>query len=117
MAPIQPFGIDRHSYESIATLAEGGEASNTSNGIKKLGVLPLSVLVFYSVSGGPFGVESAVRSGGNFYCLLGFLAMPIVWSLPEAWITAELGTAFPEAAGGVAWVEEAFGEKAGFMSG
>lgn len=32
-------------------------------------------------------------------------------------MTAELGTAYPEASGGVAWVEEAFGTTAGWMSG
>lgn len=60
--------------------------------IGKLGVVPLAVMLFYSVSGGPFGCEAAVRSGGNLYALLGFLLMPLVWSVPEAWITAELGT-------------------------
>ena len=84
---------------------------------EKLGVLPLAIIVFYNVSGGPFGVETSVRAGGNFFALLGFLVMPIIWSLAEALMTAELGTAYPEASGGVAWVEEAFGTTAGWMSG
>jgi len=84
---------------------------------EKLGIWPLAILVFYNVSGGPFGVESSVRAGGNFFALLGFLVMPLVWSVPEALMTAELGTSFPEASGGVAWVEEAFGESAGWMAG
>lgn len=83
----------------------------------KIGVLPLAVIVFYNVSGGPFGVEASVRSAGNFYTLLGFLVMPFLWSLQEAAITAELGAAFPESSGGVAWVEEAFGSMAGWISG
>jgi hypothetical protein len=83
----------------------------------KLGCIPLAVLVFYNVSGGPFGIETAVRAGGNFYALLGFLVMPFVWSLQEALMTAELGTTFVEASGGVAWVEEAFGPSAGWISG
>ncbi|GAX25254.1 hypothetical protein FisN_5Lh336 [Fistulifera solaris] len=83
----------------------------------KIGVLPLAVIVFYNVSGGPFGVEASVRSAGNFYTLLGFLIMPFLWSLQEAAITAELGAAFPESSGGVAWVEEAFGSMAGWISG
>jgi hypothetical protein len=88
-----------------------------SNKQEKLGVLPLAILVFYNVSGGPFGVETSVRAGGNFYALLGFLVLPFVWSCQEALMTAELGTAFPEASGGVAWVEEAFGPSVGWMSG
>jgi amino acid transporter len=43
--------------------------------------------------------------------------MPFVWSLQEALMTAELGTAFPEESGGVAWVETAFGQMAGWMAG
>lgn len=84
---------------------------------EKLGVLPLAIMVFYSVSGGPFGCETSVRAGGNFFALLGFLVMPFVWSLQEALMTAELGTVFPEASGGVAWVEEAFGTNMGWMTG
>jgi hypothetical protein len=84
---------------------------------EKLGCVALAVLVFYNVSGGPFGLETTVRAGGFFYALLGFLVFPFVWSLQEALMTAELGTTFVEASGGVAWVEEAFGPGAGWMSG
>lgn len=36
----------------------------------------------------------------------GFLVMPLVWSLPEALITAELATTFPSNAGFVApWLD------------
>jgi hypothetical protein len=89
----------------------------SSEGRAKIGMVPLAVMIFYSVSGGPFGCEASVRAGGNFYTLLGFLVMPFVWSMQEALITAELGTTFPEASGGVAWVEEAFGKNAGWMCG
>ena len=89
------------------------EAATTTNVVEPLGVIPLAVLVFYNVSGGPFGIETAVRAGGNLMALLGFLILPLCWSLQEALITSELGTAFPEASGGVAWVEEAFGANAG----
>lgn len=82
-----------------------------------LGVLPLAMIVFYNVSGGPFGIEESIRSAGFFFSILGFLIMPFVWSAPEALMTAELGSAYPEASGGVAWVEEAFGSLAGWQAG
>jgi amino acid transporter len=85
--------------------------------VEKLGFWPLVVLIFYNVSGGPFGVESSVRSAGPLYTILGFIFAPLLWSLQEALITAELGTAFPEASGGVAWVEEAFGANWGWLTG
>ena len=84
---------------------------------KKIGVIPFAVVVFYGVSGGPFGVEACVHSAGALFTLLGFAIMPLVWSLPEALITAELGSTFPEASGGVVWVEKAFGKTAGWMAG
>jgi len=103
--------------DTLLPLAEPLESPTVEAHQKRLGVVPLAVIIFYSVSGGPFGCEASVRAGGNFYTLLGFLVMPWVWSVQEALITAELGTAFPEASGGVAWVEEAFGPSAGWMSG
>ena len=84
--------------------SDGSDATNNSNelpGVKKLGMLPLAVIVFYQVSGGPFGIETTVRSAGNLMALLGFLLGPFVWSLPEALLTAELASAFPEAGAGV----------------
>lgn len=92
-----------------------GPSLGSSN--DKLGPFLLAAIVFYNVSGGPFGIEEAVRSAGALYTLLGFLLMPLVWSIPEAIVTAELGSTFPEPAGGVAWVEEAFGERAAWISG
>lgn len=102
---------DRSSTTASCTTSHG------SSGQGKLSLAGLAVMVFYSVSGGPFGVEASVRSAGNFYTLLGFAVFPFIWSVQEAMMTAELGAAFPEASGGVAWVEEAFGSKWGFLSG
>jgi hypothetical protein len=83
----------------------------------KLSVLALSILVFYKVSGGPFGCEPTVRAAGPLYALLGFTIFPILWSVPEALVTAELGSRFPEPSGSVAWIEEAFGSHAGLLCG
>eukprot|EP00956_Cyclotella_meneghiniana_P015802 scaffold24550_cov60-Cyclotella_meneghiniana.AAC.7 len=77
----------------------------------------LAVILFYAVSGGPFGLEPTIRAGGNFAAILGFIIAPLVFSVPEALVTAELGSAFQCASGGVAWVEEAFGESTGFLCG
>lgn len=84
----------------------------------KLSLTPLVILIFYNVSGGPFGIEATIKAGGNFLSILGFAILPFVWSIPEALVTAELGSAFPkDASGGVAWVEDAFGERMGLVSG
>lgn len=84
---------------------------------KPLTMLPLIALIFYDVSGGPFGIEDAVRAGGALLAILGFMVLPLVWSVPEALITSELATAFPENSGFVAWVTAAFGPWWGFQEG
>ncbi|KAI9181775.1 hypothetical protein LWI28_018472 [Acer negundo] len=84
----------------------------------KLTVLPLIALIFYDVSGGPFGIEDSVRAGGGpLLSLLGFLIFPLIWSIPEALVTAELATCFPENGGYVVWVSSAFGPFWGFQEG
>ncbi|KAL2460317.1 putative polyamine transporter [Abeliophyllum distichum] len=84
----------------------------------KLTILPLIALIFYEVSGGPFGVEDSVKTGGGpLLSLLGFLVFPFFWSIPEALITAELATSFPENGGYVLWISSAFGPFWGFQEG
>mmetsp|Transcript_7705 Transcript_7705/g.28404 ORF Transcript_7705/g.28404 Transcript_7705/m.28404 type:complete len:617 (+) Transcript_7705:123-1973(+) len=84
---------------------------------RTLGVLPLVALIFYEVSGGPFGIEESVGSGGPLLAILGFTIMPLVWSVPEALVTAEMATMFPDASGYVGWVQAAFGNFWGFQEG
>lgn len=85
---------------------------------RRLTVLPLIALIFYDVSGGPFGIEDSVRTGGGALLpILGFIVLPVLWSLPEALVTAELASAFPTNAGYVAWVSAAFGPAAAFLVG
>jgi amino acid transporter len=89
-----------------------------SQSTQKLSLLSLAILVFYNVSGGPFGIEPSLHSAGNLYTIIGFTIAPFIWSIPEALITAELGSAFcQDASGGVAWVDEAFGKELGWISG
>ncbi|KAH9753651.1 putative polyamine transporter [Citrus sinensis] len=86
-------------------------------GTRKVSILPLIFLILYEVSGGPFGVEDSVKAAGPLLALLGFLVSPIIWSVPEALITAEMGTMFPENGGYVVWVSSALGPYWGFQQG
>ncbi|RDX99017.1 putative polyamine transporter, partial [Mucuna pruriens] len=84
----------------------------------KVTLLPLIALIFYEVSGGPFGLEDSVRAGGGpLLSLLGFFFFPFFWSIPEALVTAELATTFPLNAGYVVWISSAFGSFWGFQAG
>ncbi|GMI93156.1 POLYAMINE UPTAKE TRANSPORTER 2, PARAQUAT-RESISTANT 2 [Hibiscus trionum] len=95
----------------------GESPTPTVDNFKKVSVLPLIFLIFYEVSGGPFGVEDSVHAAGPFLALLGFLVFPFIWSIPEALITAEMGTMFPENGGYVVWVSSALGPYWGFQQG
>ena len=59
--------------DPLATSASAGTSA-----VKKIGTLQLAVIVFYTVSGGPIGIEETVRAGGAFYTLLGFFIFPII---------------------------------------
>ncbi|KAI9127659.1 hypothetical protein K1719_000652 [Acacia pycnantha] len=84
---------------------------------QKLPIIPLIFLIFYEVSGGPFGIEDSVRASGPLLALIGFLIFPFIWSIPEALITAEMSTMFPENGGYVVWVSSALGPYWGFQDG
>lgn len=84
---------------------------------RSLSLPGLVAMIYYSVAGGPFGTEDVVSAAGPLLGLLGFVVMPLVWSAPEALISAELATAFPNNAGFVTWVTAAFGPFWGFQEG
>ncbi|XP_020110893.1 probable polyamine transporter At1g31830 isoform X1 [Ananas comosus] len=90
---------------------------NKHNNFQKVSVVPLVFLIFYEVSGGPFGIEDSVQAAGPLLAILGFVVFPFVWSIPEALITAEMGTMFPENGGYVVWVASALGPFWGFQQG
>ncbi|GLU02709.1 hypothetical protein SLE2022_199490 [Rubroshorea leprosula] len=101
-----------------ANYVELGEVSSPKlEKYQKVSIIPLVFLIFYEVSGGPFGVEDSVQAAGPLLALLGFLIVPFVWSVPEALMTAELGTMFPENGGYVIWVSSALGPFWGFQQG
>ena len=69
-------GEDRNHYSEYWNLFQ----SPVNN---QIGTASLAMIVFYMVSGGPFGLEGTVRAGGFLYSILGFLFMPIIYSVPE----------------------------------
>ena len=105
--------------ESSASLPSSSTSPSPhqSNVNHQIGTASLAMIIFYMVSGGPFGLEGSVRAGGFLFSILGFLIVPILYSVPEALVTAELASTFPEASGGVAWAEEAFGSTTAWIAG
>ncbi|KAB2632091.1 polyamine transporter [Pyrus ussuriensis x Pyrus communis] len=87
----------RTTKESRQSSIEMGESNGNGNGgeyisvgevhsprprvdnFQKLSLLPLVFIIFYEVSGGPFGVEDSVQAAGPLLALVGFLEIkPII---------------------------------------
>ncbi|KAL3759065.1 hypothetical protein ACHAWU_008674 [Discostella pseudostelligera] len=100
-----------------ADAAGGIDPLLSSQSKTKMNGFVLAVILFFNASGGPFGIEPSLKAAGNLYAIIGFAAMPMLWSLPEAIMTYELSTMFPCASGGVRFTEEAFGEIWGLLVG
>jgi len=90
----------------------------TAPGLRReLGLLPLAAIVFFNVSGGPYGIEDVVSSFGPGLALVLLAVTPLVWSLPVALAMAELAAAMPDEGGYVTWVRRAFGPFWAFQVG
>src|SRR5215831_12029170 len=84
---------------------------------RRLSFLPLLAVVFFNVSGGPYGIEDAVSVFGPGLTLLLLALTPVLVALPIALAMAEMGGALPEEGGYVTWVRRVFGPFWSFQVG
>jgi amino acid transporter len=84
---------------------------------RELGVATLAAIVFFNVSGGPYGLEDLVSAFGPGLSLLLLIVTPVLWSLPVALVVAELAAAMPDEGGYVTWTRRAFGDFWAFQVG
>eukprot|EP00047_Mylnosiga_fluctuans_P010818 m.18067 g.18067 ORF g.18067 m.18067 type:complete len:454 (-) comp3303_c0_seq1:276-1637(-) len=82
--------------------AEGG-------GSGKIGFWELVVTAFFAVSGGPWAIEQLVNVAGPYWTIAGLLAIPWIWSLPIALMTAELSSGSAGTGGSISWAEAGLG--------
>jgi amino acid transporter len=73
--------------------------------------------MFFTVSGGPFGLEGLVGSVGPGVAVLLLLGTPLLYSVPEALLIGELASMLPLEGGYYQWVKRAFGRFWGFWNG
>src|SRR5881409_3927253 len=73
--------------------------------------------MFFTVSGGSFGLEGLVGSVGPGVALLLLVATPLVYSVPETLLIGELASMLPVEGGYYQWVKRAFGRFWGFWNG
>lgn len=84
---------------------------------RRVSLAPLVMLIFFTVSGGAYGLEEAVGQSGAGMALLLLVLAPLLWSLPSALMTAELAAALPEEGGYYLWVQRPLGPFWGFIEG
>jgi amino acid transporter len=84
---------------------------------RKLGLGAIVGIIFFSVSGGPYGLEDTVGLSGAGMAVLLIVVTPLIYSLPAALMVAELATMMPVSGGYYQWVKEGLGPFWGFQAG
>lgn len=81
-----------------------------------LGVVGVTLMAFFLTAAGPYGIEPCVQSAGPLITLLALLIMPFIFALPIGYLTAELSCMISANGGYVLWVQDAFGDVAGWVN-
>ena len=87
----------------------------TRKSIGKLTLWPLVAATFFMVSGGTYGTEEIIHGAGYGRGILILLFLPVLWSLPTAFMIGELSSALPAEGGYYAWVRRGMGNFWGFQ--
>lgn len=77
----------------------------------------LVAVMFFCVSGGPFGLEGLVGAVGPGLALSLLVFTPLCYSVPETLLIGELASMLPAEGGYYQWVKRAFGRFWGFWNG
>ncbi len=85
--------------------------------VHKLGLGAIIGIIFFSVSGGPYGLEDVIGESGPGMGVLLIVITPIIYSLPISLMVAELATMMPVSGGYYQWVKEGMGPFWGFQAG
>ncbi|OFW61017.1 MAG: hypothetical protein A2133_04375 [Actinobacteria bacterium RBG_16_64_13] len=88
---------------------------------RSLTLLPLFGIIYFTVSGGTFGIESLFSYSGAGMALLLICIIPFVYSLPNIFMVRELQSMMPVEGGYYHWTKQGFGKRvgpfAGFLTG
>eukprot|EP00474_Spongospora_subterranea_P011189 CRZ11647.1 hypothetical protein [Spongospora subterranea] len=110
---------DDAAFGETHEFLHGGErlsCENLPRGTRSVSLRQFVFLVFFLTCGGPFGLEPAVNAGGAGLTLIGLIALPFVWTIPQALMTAELAAMIPENGGSLIWVFRGLGQILGVVN-
>lgn len=93
--------------------------NSTNTGLKEHSIkLHTVVFIMYClVAAGAFGIEEMISSSGPGLTIVMLILLPFLWAAPQALVSAELGSAIPEAGGFYKWVQRGLGEFWAFQAG
>lgn len=74
-------------------------------------------MIFFTVSGGAYGLEPLVGAMGAGWAVVLVVVTPVLWSLPIALMVSELSSMMPEEGGYYAWVRNTLGDFWGVQEG
>jgi amino acid transporter len=77
----------------------------------------LAAVIFLTVSGGPYGLETLFSGAGIHGALLLLLITPILWDIPTILTVLELNSLMPVTGGYYQWVKRALGIRWAFCEG
>ena len=75
----------------------------------RLTLFALVCVAFFTTCGGAFGIEPLVSAVGPGLAVVIIVVTPFLWSLPIAFMVAELSTRMPEEGGYYVWVHKTLG--------
>src|SRR5476649_1883341 len=85
--------------------------------LKKIRPLQLIPIIFFTVSGGPYGLEPLLTFAGTHGALLLLLITPLLWDVPAIFTVLELNSMMPVTGGYYKWVKYALGTRWGLYEG
>jgi amino acid transporter len=85
--------------------------------LRKIRIVQLTAVIFFTVSGGPYGLEPLITYAGSHGALLLLLITPLLWDVPAIFTVLELNSMMPVTGGYYKWVKHALGNRWGFFEG
>jgi len=77
----------------------------------------LAAIIFFTVSGGPYGLEPLLGFAGKHGAILLLMITPLLWDVPAILTVLELNSMMPVTGGYYQWVKRTLGLRFGFYEG